>query len=109
MTKNSTIKHILTMFRTIDDIKLLKKHMRKFHYAHSKEVGMYMWISQMETEETHENFLKIEKKFKANMEKLKRITAINIIKKHWLKCYYSPHTRIGKKHINKLYDENFEE
>ena len=33
----------------------------------------------------------------------------NIIKQNWLKCYWSPHTRIGKKHINKMYDENFEE
>ena len=33
----------------------------------------------------------------------------NIIKQNWLKCYYSPYTRIGKKHINKMYDENFKE
>ena len=33
----------------------------------------------------------------------------SIIENAYLKCKYSPYTKIGQKYINKLYDENFEE
>ena len=39
----------------------------------------------------------------------KRKEKATIIQKAFLKCKYSPYTKIGQKYINKLYDENFEE
>ena len=39
----------------------------------------------------------------------KRKEKATIIQKAFLKCKYSPYTKIGQKYINKLYDQNFEE
>ena len=41
------------------------------------------------------------------IEKSREYMAVYKIKKWWKKILYSPNTTIGKKFINKMYDENF--
>lgn len=48
---------------------------------------------------------KYYQKFK--IQKYREWTAVEKIKKWWLRIYYSPYTKIGQKMINRKYDEQF--
>ena len=61
------------MLSAIEDIPLVTKYLKKFDAHHSKEVGFIMFCTKLEAEETHKKFLKLEKKFKLNIEKLNKV------------------------------------
>ena len=42
------------------------------------------------------------------IEEARKYMAISKIKKWWKKIYYSPNTKVGKRQINKSYDDIFE-
>ena len=42
------------------------------------------------------------------IEEARKYMAIYKIKKWWKRIYYSPNTKVGKRQINKSYDDLFE-
>lgn len=46
-------------------------------------------------------------KFEDFIQKINEINSVPIIENYYLNAKYNPHTEIGKKYVNSLYDENF--